>query len=54
MEDTSSCGGQKSLQQPPRNAGQVMEVVEVPWLDRAGHLDPSVTLVFSVRRQLRQ
>lgn len=53
MEDTSSYGGQKSLQQPPCNAGQVMEVMEVPWLDRAGHPDPSVTLVFSIRKQLR-
>lgn len=40
MEDTSSCGGQKSLLQPPLNAGQVVEVAEVPWLDRTGHLDP--------------
>lgn len=52
MEDTRSCGGQKSLQLPPCDARQVVEVVEVPWLDRAGHLDPSVTLDFSV--QLRQ
>lgn len=52
MEDTRCCGGQKSLQLPPCDARQVVEVVEVPWLDRAGHLDPSVTLDFSV--QLRQ
>lgn len=41
---------QESLQQPPGFAGQVMEVLEVPWLDGEGHLDPSATLVCRLRR----
>lgn len=34
MEESSACGGQKSLRQPPLNARQVVEAAEVPRLDR--------------------
>lgn len=45
---------QQSLQQPPGIAGQVMEVLEVPWPDGEGHLELSVTMVCRLRRWLRQ